>query len=98
MIYHNMDINDKVIEELFDNSYTIVLKSNDSNCDFEISLFIEDVVKIAPIIDEYGQDGINALVCYIYRCLPMEGARTPNFERALQKIGDKGLNTPRRLI
>jgi len=89
MEYHGIEISDRAIEMLLDNSIRFELKTK---CFFNderfrlVYLFTEDLAKIVPIIEEYGQDGMNALKSYIERTLPWRGYITPKFERALKDV------------
>jgi len=82
-------INPKVLNTLLDNSLSLCLNASDffaySEADC-VMLYPEDFHWALPIIEKYENEGVNAVMSYIRKQMPVNEWRTEGFSDAYRDL------------
>jgi hypothetical protein len=84
-----MEIKAETYKLLLQDAFTITLNANDF---FEyatadgVNLETDDLPWVLPIVQEYGQDGINAVLAYIRKQEPLAYWINLKYETAMNKL------------
>ena len=85
-----MSMNDShALRTLIDHSLVIYLNASDTFCyatAYSVPLDPEDLKWALPIMDEYGSDGVNAVMSYIINKPVLKELQNENYNKAFKKL------------